>query len=122
MDHCRPSAGGSNFQVQLDGVWQGICCVGGDLVLSDADCTWWLDDRILTDLVAGQQLDCPEGGPTDCHCDAVGEHMHGTERLGRAGGGVLNSDYLEDTCVVVASDGSLVTDWTGASCPNFRLR
>ena len=127
VDHCRPEeVGSSNFQVKIDGVWQGVCCIGGVLEVSDQDCWWTEHNRVLTDETAGLKLDCPEGGPTGCECNSSGEPMHGT------GGGDLRDFWAPngalmypndgmETCVEVGDDGELFTDWTGSSCPRYRF-
>jgi hypothetical protein len=58
-------------------------------------------------------------------CDSSGERLHSStgDLAGILGatGGTLYSDYEMATCVVINGDGELETDWTGASCPQFRL-
>ncbi len=126
-DRCRAVGPGSNFQVQLDGVWRGVCCDGRVPEVSDRDCLWTESDRTLTDQTAGLKLDCPEGPPTACVCNGSGERMHGRDgsdvdtSLSRPDGGPIFPDFLVDTCVVVDADGTLVTEWTDGSCPSFRL-
>ena len=52
VDHCRiiPLGNGdSNLQVQINNIWKPICCVNGDLEISDQDCLWTELNRRLTD-------------------------------------------------------------------------
>ena len=127
VDRCRAASGHSNLQVEVDGVWRGICCVGGVPELSDRDCRWTERDRVLTDETAGRALDCPEGSPKDCECDGSGERMHGwggghvDRSIGSRDGGPVYADYTQDTCVVVDEDGELRTAWTSSGCPRLRL-
>jgi hypothetical protein len=121
-----PTGPQSNFQVQLGGVWEGICCEAGLPVVTSAACTWSEYDRTLTDEVAGAQLYCPEDEITACGCGDGGEPLHGingwdldASLLAPDGGPVYPDEELA-TCVVV-SDGALVTAWTDEQCPNFRL-
>ena len=131
VDRCRHATSGgkdsSNFQVRLNGEWKGICCNGGRLEVSARDCTWTEDGRVLTDESADLTLDCPEGRPKDCVCNATGERMHGldghvnTSITLRNGAPIFSNNRLE-TCVVVGSKGELKTEWTDSSCPHFRLQ
>jgi hypothetical protein len=112
--------------VQTNGVWEGVCCVGGTPVVSDQDCEWIDADRILADETAGLELSCPEGDPISCTCIAEGEPLHGVNgwdldaSLDAADGGPVYPDEGMATCIVVGAGGALETDWTGA-CPSFRL-
>ena len=127
VDTGVPTPAGSNLVVNLLGVWEGICCEAGIPRLSELACTWTEFDRILTDETAGLQLMCPEGDPAACTCEAVGEHMHGINgwdldaSLDLPDGGPVYPDELIATCVLVGADGALVTDFTSALCPDFRL-
>jgi hypothetical protein len=130
VDHCRPaesSGGASNLQVEVAGVWRGVCCSGSRLELSEAECSWTESGRVLTDQTGWRQFDCHEGSPTDCDCDGSGEHMHGVNgdlnsSLSLPNGGPVYPDYQEGTCVVVKSSGELATAWTSGACPRFRLQ
>ena len=128
VDHCRPVASGSsNFQVDIGGVWEGVCCNGSSLEVSDLGCHWTESGRLLTDETAGLQLNCPEGGPTDCMCSGTGEHMHGAgggdlRTVRTSNGGPIFSNSAMETCVYVSDSGELKTEWTDSSCPDFRLK
>lgn len=118
----------SNFQVQVDGRWRGICCVDGIPQVTTQACTWSEYDRTLTDETAGLELDCPEGDPANCVCNWDGERLHGFNgwevdaSLYAEGGGPVYPDELTETCLVVDWDGSLESEWTGEDCPYFKLK
>ena len=130
VDHCRiiPLGNGdSNLQVQINNIWKPICCVNGDLEISDQDCLWTELNRRLTDETANMEFDCNEGNPQDCDCEySNGENMHGDNggslwSIKNGNTGPVYSDYLMATCVTVDSNGNLKTQWTSPSCPEFRL-
>jgi hypothetical protein len=130
VDHCRPLAGGpSNLQVNLGGVWIGVCCDGDTPRISGGDCQWTEDGRRLTDEAEERTLDCPEGGPTSCDCsNGSGEKLHGydggnlDESIDLPLGGPIYSGGDKETCVVVDEDGELRTERIDEGCPDFRLR
>lgn len=126
VDRCRAGNGLSNLQVQVAGVWEAVCCVEGIPRISEQSCWWTEYGRMLTDEVGGSELDCPEGSPTACDCDASGERMHSSTGdlagIKSLDGGMLYSDHNASTCVVLGEDGELETAWTSESCPDFRLR
>lgn len=125
-DRCRTGTGLSNLEVQVAGVWQPICCVDGIPTISSEGCWWTEYGRLLTDEVAGEELDCPEGNPTACDCDSSGERMHSVTGdlagIKSSAGGTFYSDFQMATCVVLDGDGNLETAWTSGNCPRFRLR
>src|SRR5262245_20482939 len=58
VDHCHRIAGGpSNLQVNLGGVWIGVCCDGDTPRLSGMDCRWTEAERRLTDEEEDRTLD-----------------------------------------------------------------
>jgi hypothetical protein len=126
VDKCRAGTGLSNLEVQVAGVWEAVCCIDGEPAVSDDFCWWTEYGRVLSDDVSGDELDCPEGGPTNCICDGSGERMHSSTGdlygIMNTVGGTMYSDYGKSTCVVVDGDGTLETAWTSAACPKFRLR
>jgi hypothetical protein len=127
VDHCR-QASASNFEVRIDGVWKSIQCDGGTPRVSDQRAAWTLAGRILTDHTANLKLNCFEGDPAGCICDGVGETMHGINgyevgySLHQNDGGPIYPNFEMETCVTVDGSGRLVTQWSSASCPSFRMR
>ncbi len=117
----------SNFQVEIDGVWRGVCCVDGLPTVTTAACTWSEYDRTLTDETAGQELDCPEGDPNGCWCNDDGERMHGFNgwELGASvyaeDGGPVYPDALIGTCLVMGGDRVLESEWSHEDCTYFKL-
>ncbi len=117
----------SNFQVQIDGVWRGICCIDGLPTVTSAACTWSEYDRTLTDETAGQELDCPEGDPNGCWCNDDGERLHGYNgwdvgaSLYDPDGGPVYPNELTETCLFVNDDRVLASEWSHEYCTYFKL-
>ena len=123
----------SNLQVKINGAWKGVCCVGGDLEISNSSCKWTEGGRVMktkdTRKGSSTALDCPEGGAKDCDCSSSGERMHGIKANGNvsvenslklSGGAPIYPNSGHEYCVDLVN-GELRSRKTSSSCPNWRM-
>lgn len=112
------------LQIELHKKWTNVCCKGEDLVISEEQCEWKLDRRVLESEL--KTLWAEENKPSDVLCGKKYNRLHGdktnvgTSILNENGGGIY-PDNSHITCFALRN-GKIYSVWREENnCDKFKI-